>query len=120
MVGEDIQQERAANGDGSDKEGEDGKGDGDGNEGAGQQRWQERHGPWRWQRWWRATKRAMVTAARSMATRVAGKATGTRAMATEGKQQSTINGINKGGGWLARERQWGNHTTTAVGNDEQW
>ncbi len=47
MVGEDIQQERAANGDGSDKEGEDGKGDGDGNEGAGQQRWQERHGPWR-------------------------------------------------------------------------
>ncbi len=28
----------------------------------------------------------------------------TRAMMTEGKQQSTSNGIDKGGRWLARER----------------
>jgi hypothetical protein len=34
-----------------------------------------------------------------------GRATATRAMVTEGKQQSTSNGINKGGRWLARERQ---------------
>jgi hypothetical protein len=33
------------------------------------------------------------------------RATATRAMATEGKQQSTSDGINKGGRWLARERQ---------------
>jgi hypothetical protein len=33
MVGDDEQQERAANDDGSDKEGESGKGNGDGNEG---------------------------------------------------------------------------------------
>ncbi len=32
-----------------------------------------------------------------------GQATETRAMATEGKQQSTSNGIDKGGRWLARE-----------------
>ncbi len=32
------------------------------------------------------------------------RATVTRAMATEGKQQSTSDGINKGGWWLARER----------------
>jgi hypothetical protein len=48
-----------------------------------------------------------------------GRATATRAMATEGKQQSTSDGINKGGWWLARERQRGNHTTTTVGNDKQ-
>jgi hypothetical protein len=49
-----------------------------------------------------------------------GQATATRAMATEGKQQSsTSDGINKGGQWLARERQRGNHTTTMVGNDER-
>jgi hypothetical protein len=29
----------------------------------------------------------------------------TRAMVTEGKQQSTSNGINEGGRWLAREHQ---------------
>jgi hypothetical protein len=40
-------------------------------------------------------------------------------MATEGKQQSTSNGIDKGGRWLARERQRGDHTTTTVGNDKQ-
>ena len=34
-----------------------------------------------------------------------GRAMATRAMATEGKQQSTSNGINKGGQWLARERR---------------
>jgi hypothetical protein len=33
-----------------------------------------------------------------------GQATATRVMATEGKQQSTSNRINKGGWWLARER----------------
>jgi hypothetical protein len=37
----------------------------------------------------------------------------------EGKQQSTIDGIGKGGQWLARERQQGNHTTMTVGNDKQ-
>ena len=35
---------------------------------------------------------------------VGGRATATRAMATEGEQQSTNNRINKGGRWLARER----------------
>ncbi len=33
-----------------------------------------------------------------------GRVTATRAMGTEGEQQSTSNGINKGGWWLARER----------------
>ncbi len=32
------------------------------------------------------------------------RATATRGMATEGKQQSTSNGIDQGGWWLARER----------------
>jgi hypothetical protein len=48
-----------------------------------------------------------------------GQATATRAMATEGKQQSTSNGINKGGRWLAKERQRGDLTTTTVGDDER-
>jgi hypothetical protein len=44
----------------------------------------------------------------------------TRVMATEGKQQSTSDGINKGRRWLARERQQqGNHTTTTVGEGKQ-
>ncbi len=47
------------------------------------------------------------------------QATATRAMVTEGKQQSTSNGIDKGGRWLARERRQGNYTTTMVGKDEQ-
>ncbi len=47
-----------------------------------------------------------------------GQGTAMREMATEGKQQSTGNGIDKGGRWLAREHQRGNHTTTTVGNDE--
>jgi hypothetical protein len=47
------------------------------------------------------------------------QATARRAMATEGKQQSTSNRINKGGRWLGRERQRGNHTTTTVGDDKQ-
>ncbi len=34
-----------------------------------------------------------------------GQATATRAMATEGEQQSTSDGIDKGREWLARERQ---------------
>jgi hypothetical protein len=33
-----------------------------------------------------------------------GRVTATRAMVTEGKQQSTSDGINKGRRWLARER----------------
>ena len=48
-----------------------------------------------------------------------GRATATRVMATEGEQQSTSDGIDKGRRWLARERRQGNHTTTTVGNDEQ-
>ncbi len=48
-----------------------------------------------------------------------GRATATRAMATDGKQQSTSDGIDKGGRWLARERRQGVHTTTTVGDDEQ-
>ncbi len=48
-----------------------------------------------------------------------GQAMATRAMATEGKQQSTSDGINKGGRWLAIERQRGDHTTTTVGDDER-
>jgi hypothetical protein len=39
-------------------------------------------------------------------------------MATEGEQQSTSDGIDKGGRWLARERRRGDHTTTTVGDDE--
>ncbi len=46
-------------------------------------------------------------------------ATAMRAMATEGEQQSTINRINKGRQWLARECLRGNHTTTMVGNDKR-
>ncbi len=67
------------------------------------------------------TKRARAARAMASATRVAcdeegdgnggksdgneggGRATVTRAMATEGEQQSTSDGINKGGQWLARE-----------------
>ena len=52
-------------------------------------------------------------------TRGGGRATATRAMATEGEQQSTSDGINKGGRWLARERRRGDHTTTTVGDDER-
>jgi hypothetical protein len=49
-----------------------------------------------------------------------GQATATRAMVTEGKQQSTSDGINKGGRWLAREHQRGNHDTTmTVGDDKR-
>ncbi len=48
-----------------------------------------------------------------------GRATATRAMMTEGKQQSTSDGIDKGRRWLARERRQGNHTTRTVGDDEQ-
>jgi hypothetical protein len=48
-----------------------------------------------------------------------GRALATRAMATEGEQQSTSDGINKGGRWLARDRQRGDHTTTTVGDDER-
>ncbi len=47
------------------------------------------------------------------------RATAMRAMATEGEQQSTSDGINKSGRWLARERQRGDHTTTTMGDDER-
>ncbi len=46
------------------------------------------------------------------------KTTATRALVTEGKQQSTSNRIDKAGWWLAREHQRGDHTTTTVGNNE--
>ena len=39
-------------------------------------------------------------------------------MATEGEQQSTSDGIDKGRWWLARERRRGVHTTTTVGNNK--
>ncbi len=51
--------------------------------------------------------------------KVGGRATATRTMATEGKQQSTSDGIDKGGWWLARERRRGDHTTMTVGDDER-
>jgi hypothetical protein len=41
-----------------------------------------------------------------------------RAMVTEGEQQSTSDGIDKGGQWLAREHRRGNHTTTTVGDNK--
>jgi hypothetical protein len=41
-------------------------------------------------------------------------------MVTEGKQQSTSDGINKGGRWLVRERQRSDHDTTKmVGDNKQ-
>ncbi len=48
-----------------------------------------------------------------------GRAMAMRAMATEGEQQSTSNGIDKGGRWRARERRQGDHMTTMVGDDER-
>ena len=48
-----------------------------------------------------------------------GRAMAMRAMATEGEQQSTSNGIDKGGRWRARERRQGDHTTTTVGDDKR-
>jgi hypothetical protein len=48
-----------------------------------------------------------------------GQATAMRAMTTEGEQQSTSKEIDKGGRWLARERQRGDHTTTTVGDNER-
>jgi hypothetical protein len=47
-TGDDEQQERAVNDEGSNKGGKGGKGDGDGDKGGGQQRGQGRQGPWRW------------------------------------------------------------------------
>jgi hypothetical protein len=48
-----------------------------------------------------------------------GRATAMRAMVTEGKQQSTSNGIDKGGRWLVREHRRGDHTNMTVGDNEQ-
>ncbi len=50
--------------------------------------------------------------------KVGGRAPATRVMATEGKQQTTSDEIDKGGWWLVRERPRGNHTTMTVSNDE--
>jgi hypothetical protein len=47
-----------------------------------------------------------------------GRAMATRVMATEGEQQSTSDGIDKGKQWLARERRRGNHTTTTLGDNK--
>jgi hypothetical protein len=47
------------------------------------------------------------------------QATATREIATEGKQQSISDGIDKRRWWLARERRRGNHTTRTVGDDER-
>ncbi len=47
------------------------------------------------------------------------RAMATRAMVTEGEQQSPSDGIDKGGRWLAREHRRGDHTTTMVGDDER-
>ncbi len=41
---------------------------------------------------------------KSNGNKVGRRATATRAMATEGEQQSTSDGTNTGGRWLARER----------------
>jgi hypothetical protein len=84
------------------------------------------------------TKRARGARAMALATRVAcnkegdgnggksngveggGRAAATRAMVTESEQQSTSDGIDKGGWWLAREHQRGDHDmTTTVGDDNQ-
>jgi hypothetical protein len=73
MLGNDKQQEHVVDDDGSNKEGKGGKGNRDGNEGGRQLRGQGQHGPWHRQQGWRATKRAKVTAARAMATRVTGE-----------------------------------------------
>ncbi len=48
-----------------------------------------------------------------------GQAMATRAMETEGEQQSTSNGIDKGRRLLARERRGGDHTTMTVGDNER-
>jgi hypothetical protein len=68
------------------KEGKGGMGHGVGNEGGMQQIGQWRWWQERWQQGWRASDGEE------------GNGNG------EGKQQSTSNGINKGGQWLARER----------------
>jgi hypothetical protein len=121
-VGDDIQREHAVDGDGSDKEGKDGKGDGDGNEGAGQQRWQGRHGPWCWQLGWNAMKRAMATAARAMATRVAGKQRQRGQWRQKANNNQPATGLTKAGGsWqesvdkaTARPRWWATTNNDSV------
>ncbi len=83
------------------------------------------------------TKRARAARAMALATRVVcneegngdgyksngnkvgRRATATRAMATEGEQQLTSDGTNKGGQWLSREHRQGNHMTTMVGDNKQ-
>jgi hypothetical protein len=99
MVGDNKQRGRAADDDGSNEEGKDGKNDGDGNEGAGQRRGQGRHGPWR-QRGWRATKRARAMAARAMATRVADEQRQQGRWQQKGNNNQPATGSTKaGGGW---------------------
>jgi hypothetical protein len=74
-VGDNERRERAADDDGSDKEGEGGQGNGDGNEGGGQKSGQrQQQEGWHWRQGWRATMRAMAMATRAMATRMTKKA----------------------------------------------
>jgi hypothetical protein len=84
-----------------DEDGEGGMGHGVGDKGGVRRRGQWRRRQERWRRgWWASDSNE-------------GDGDG------EGEQQSTSNGIDKGGRWLARERQRGDHTTMMVGNDEQ-
>ncbi len=64
------------------------------------------------------TKRAMATAARAMAMRVAGKQRQQEQWQRRREQQSTSNGINKGGRRLVRECRQGDHMTTMVGDNK--
>jgi hypothetical protein len=84
-----------------DKEVKGGTGQGIGDKGAVQRRGQWGRRQEQWQRGWRASNGNE------------GNGNG------EGKQQSTSDGIDKGGRWLARERRRGDHTTTMVGNNER-
>ncbi len=120
-VGDNKQLGCAADGDGSNKEGKDGKGNGDSNEGAGQRRGQGWHGPWH-QQGWRATKRARATVARAMAMRVADK------QRQQGQWQQKANNnqpatesTNAGSGWqesadeaTTRPRQWATTNNESV------
>jgi hypothetical protein len=88
MVGNRKQRERAADNEGSNKEGKGGKGNGDVNEDDGHQRGQGQQGQWQWKQGWQATKRVMATAARAMVT--------TWAMATATRRAGSQEGMGKG------------------------
>jgi hypothetical protein len=84
-----------------DKEGKGGMGHGISNKGGVRQRGQWQWRQEQWQQGWQASDGNE------------GDGNG------EGKQQSTSNGIDKGGWWLAREHQQGDHMTTTVGKDKR-